>query len=237
MNICVAIMDDEKIFCDDLSERLKNWGKDTKNSVDISVFNKSEDFISAWEKQKDFDIIFLDIKMGENSLSGMEVAHHIRNNGSNSPIVFLTSILDYMSEGYRVEAFRYLLKPLNEADFLECMDNVYLKVQKRGNKYLFLKMSDQKYLRIPYEDILFIEGARNYVDITTKQDTYHYRITLSELQKLLPAQFVKCHRSIIINIENVDGVERDGVIFGEKKQYISERYRGEIQKCYMQYFG
>ena len=200
MNICVAIMDDEKIFCDDLSERLKNWGKDTKNSVDISVFNKSEDFISAWEKQKDFDIIFLDIKMGENSLNGMEVAHHIRNNGSNSPIVFLTSILDYMSEGYRVEAFRYLLKPLNEADFLECMDNVYLKVQKRGNKYLFL-------------------------------------ITLSELQKLLPAQFVKCHRSIIINIENVDGVERDGVIFGEKKQYISERYRGEIQKCYMQYFG
>lgn len=85
MNICVAIMDDEKIFCDDLSERLKNWGKDTKNSVDISVFNKSEDFISDWEKQKDFDIIFLDIKMGENSLNGMEVAHHIRNNGIDTP--------------------------------------------------------------------------------------------------------------------------------------------------------
>lgn len=237
MNIRIAVMDDEKTFCSALSEKLLAWGKETKNLIDISAFTTSWDLLEAWSKGQDFDAVFLDINMGEDSVSGLEVSHQLRNRRYEAPIVFLTSLTRFMQEGYQVEAFRYLLKPLNDGDFEECMDRLSLKIQSRGNKFLFLKLGVGKYIRIPFEEILYVEGAGNYVDITTKNGVYHYRITLNELLKILPPQFVRCHRCIIVNLENVDGIDRQGFMFGDKRQVISKKFREEAERQYMQHFG
>lgn len=239
MNIHVAIMDDEQIFCEALTDKLRQWSKDTGNLVEITVFQNSDDFLEAFESECVFEAVFLDIKMENSSFNGMEVAHRIRTINENVAIIFLTSIPDYMSEGYCVEAIRYLLKPVNSDDLAECMERVMRKIHSALNQSFMLKQRD-RIIQIPYQDILYFSGSRNNIEIYTKDATYRQGQSqkLKDLEKSLPPQFVHCHRSLIVNIENVDAIIKKNVVLRNQDQLpVSDTYSAALQSRYLQYFG
>ncbi len=237
LNLNIAIMDDEKSFCDILETKLREWGREANNTVNITCYSSSDDFIEAWESQKNFDAVFLDIKMKNCELNGMDVAHIIRSQNDDSAIVFVTSISDYMSEGYRVDAVRYLLKPLQEYDFRECMERLSVKFQTKGNEIFLLKFRD-KILRVPYKDILYFSSANNYVEIHTKTEVIRYLKKLKYIEDMLPPQFVRCHRSIILNIENMAAITGNTIVMINDEQLpVSKQYCSMIQQKFIIYFG
>lgn len=237
MELNIAIMDDEQTFCDFLENKLKIWGKETSNIVNISCYNRSDTFIDIWETQKHFDAIFLDIRIKNCDLNGMDVAHKIREQNDDTAIVFTTSIADYLKEGYRVDAVRYLLKPIQDYDFQECMNRLSVKFQTKGNEIFLLKFKG-RLIRIPYKDILYFSSLNNYTEIHTKTEPIKYLKKLKYIEDTLPPQFVRCHRSVIINIENISAIIGNTVVMSNDEQLpMSKQYCSEIQYKFIQYFG
>ena len=187
-------------------------------------------------------------------LNGLDFSRHI--NTENTCIVFTTAFSQYALDGYKVNALDYLLKPISYTDFVSSVakaqrwyersllakQNEFSKItdasdvanlaMKGGivssnDGYMFVK-SDYKLLRINFDDIVYIEGLKDYVKIYLEGNT---RATLClcsmhSMENALPcANFFRVHRSYIVNVDKVKVLERGQIVFGEKYIPVSDSYR------------
>lgn len=164
------------------------------------------------------DILFLAIHMQQ--ISGLEFAKVVPK---NVKIIFTTAFKEYAIEAYKVNAFDYLVKPITSEDFMgacEKVFNSYMQDDKynpiKRDRFLIVK-SDYKYVRIPFEKILFIESMKDYI-------MYHLEggeciMTLGNLKKQedkLPREiFKRVHRSYLANMTLFDTIERMKIIYGK----------------------
>ncbi len=183
------------------------------------------------------DVLFLDIQMPE--VNGMDFAHTISN---NTRVIFTTAFSEYAVEGYRVNALDYLLKPFSFEEFVAAAKKAYgwfeIVQQKsnpdiektRENVGIFVK-SEYKYLHILYDDVLYIEGLKDYVKIYT-QDSLKPILSLMSLKQLeedLPfGNFVRVHRSYIINVDKISSINKNRIIIDKKQIPIGETYKKQF---------
>ena len=106
--ISIATCEDEKEIQDTIEDYLNNILKNTNIEYEIQKYNSGESLLES--NLKDIDILLLDIQMDQ--INGMDTARKIRKVDNNMEIIFITSLIDYVQEGYEVRAYRYLLKPI-----------------------------------------------------------------------------------------------------------------------------
>lgn len=182
------------------------------------------------------DIVFVDIQMPD--LSGIELTRLLEK---GPKVIFTTAYEKYALEGYKLEVVDYLLKPFSYEEFLAAVSkatrliNLEKKVPAKidtNDEFLFLK-SDYKIRRINFNDILYIEGLKDYVKIYTHGNPRPV-MTLSTLKLLetkLPAsKFMRVHRSFIVNTAKIDTVERSRIVFGKKYIPVSDQYKEKFQE-------
>ncbi len=224
---CV-IVDDEPLAV----ELLASYARKIPFLNLVGTFNSAAASIKTI-REKSVDLLFLDIQMPE--LSGMEYAKII--NGPTK-IVFTTAFSQYAVDGYRINAFDYLLKPISFEDFmrvadkaLKCLSEKKLESGKEGNGYIFVK-SDYKLVRINFKDILYAEGVKDYVKIYLKDGSSIKSLAcLRNLIDFLPSpQFLRVHRSFIVNIDNMKIIDRSRFVVGDKFIPISDTYKEQLQK-------
>lgn len=183
------------------------------------------------------DLIFLDIQMPH--VNGMEFARIIDD---NTKIVFTTAFRDYAIEGYRVNAIDYLLKPISYVNFLTAA-NKALKwfeavrvqksegtIEKRGDDSIFVK-SDYSILRVPYDDILYVEGLKNYVKIYTnrQRESIITLMSMKEIDEALPNdRFIRVHRSFIVAKNKIDSINKNRLIVANKEIPIGSTYKDDF---------
>ena len=200
----IAICEDEDKYAEQLTEYINEWAKERNILMEIFAHVTAEKFLYEWEDGEDYDVIFLDIKMG--SMTGMELAKIIRRTNRDVAIVFATNMKEYAIGGYSVAALQFLLKPVRKEDCVACLNKVY--TSDRIRKYFVFNDFD-KTLRIPHEDIIYIEMFSHSATLITAKDEYTFRKTISQLLKELDDDlFVKCHKSYIINIRHVESVSK-----------------------------
>lgn len=195
------------------------------------------------------DLLFLDIQMPE--LSGLDLSKMIDT--SHTRIVFTTAFSQYAIEGYKVNALDYLLKPISYVDFVGAVSRAQkwfelLKdttkfpsgtlsvetaspVTDNSDGYMFVK-SDYKILRINFDDIIYIEGLKDYVKIyvTTRPKPILSLTSMRNIENALPSsQFFRTHRSFIVNMNRVTVFERGQIVFGEKRLPVSDSYKSHVQ--------
>lgn len=182
------------------------------------------------------DVIFLDIQMPE--VSGMEFAHVI---GDSTRIIFTTAFSQYAVEGYKVNAIDYLLKPFSFSEFLSAAKKALSWFEmigasndqsplERGNVGFYVK-SDYKFLHLLYEDVLYIEGLKDYVKIYTENDSKPILslMSLKSLEETLPAnRFTRVHRSYIIHLDKITSIQKNRIAIGKKQIPIGETYRKQF---------
>lgn len=208
-----AICDDEAADLFFLKNQVLEWAKNQQLEVDIREFPSAESFLFMYEEEKDFDMIFLDIEMGE--MSGVELAKKIRDVNKSIQIVFITGYMEYISEGYDVEALHYLLKPVRK----EKLEGVLCRAIERigmQEKALVLQ-SGGEMVRIPLYEIRFMEVQKNYVTVHGKED-YSVKRTLHEMQKELDGRFFQIHRSYIVNLGFVRKITKSNVILKDGRE-------------------
>jgi two-component system response regulator LytT len=183
------------------------------------------------------DLIFLDIQMPD--LTGIELARIIETSGNQGPrIIFTTAFNQFALDGFRVDALDYLLKPFNYEEFLKAASKgkAYADLLQRASNhtvpeakedYLFLKVEYQL-VRIAYDDILYIEGLKDYVKVILKSDTKPVLslTSLKALEEKLPfAKFMRVHRSFIVNLDKIGAVTRNTIQIGTVTIPVSDQYK------------
>ena len=157
-------------------------------------------------QERPVDLLFCDIQMP--GLSGMDLARLLPE---HTRIVFTTAFSSYAVEGFRVNALDYLLKPISYTDFLAAAD---------------------KALRIPLDDILYIEGLKDYVKIYLKdaEQPVLSLMNMKSLEEELPSdRFIRVHRSFIVQPSNMSYIERGRIVFGKVRIPVSDTCRQSFQ--------
>jgi two-component system response regulator LytT len=177
------------------------------------------------------DLILLDIQMPD--LTGLEFARALQE---GPHVIFTTAYDKYALEGYKLNVVDYLLKPFNYEEFLIAVQKAKKLIELErsafretevGNRFLFLK-SDYKIRRINFDEILYIEGLKDYVKVYLRQEKHAILslVTMKSLESKLPSdQFMRVHRSYIVNLEQIHTIERHRIVFGETRIPVSDQYR------------
>lgn len=176
------------------------------------------------------DIVFLDIQMPQ--LNGMEFAKIIP---PATRIIFTTAYREYAMEGWRVDALDYLLKPVSYEEFAEAANkalrwfDLIRSADERSvdSNYIMVK-SDYKIVQICLDDILYIEGLKDYVRIYVADGRRSVMTLMSmrALEQRLPSErFMRVHRSYIVNTERITVIERNRIVFGDAYIPVSGSYR------------
>lgn len=226
MTLNCLIIDDEPLAV----ELLASYVKKTPFLNLCGTFNSA---IAAIKEVKDNtpDVIFLDIQMPD--LSGIEFARVIP---SKTKIVFTTAFNRYAIDGFKVNAIDYLLKPISYDDFLKSANKVlewFTMTRKhkslRKNRFIFVR-SEYKLIQIKLDDILYIEGLKDYVRIYLENGKPIMSLmNMKKLEEYLPTpEFVRTHRSYIVHMNKIDAVDRLRIVVGDTYIPVSESYKNNI---------
>lgn len=179
------------------------------------------------------DIAFLDIQMP--GMNGLELARMAREYGTRT--VFVTAYRDFAVEGFRVQAVDYLLKPASFADFREAVERCMATQPKELRQSLpravpsIIIKSDYKSIPVALDNVLFVEGLKDYVKIhiVGRERPIITQMSLKALEGMLPEEdFMRVHRSYIIARKKVKSFSRNSVQIASADIPIGETYRGRV---------
>ncbi len=177
----------------------------------------------------DIDLLFLDIAMPD--MSGLEFLATLQK----PPLVILTTAFpQFALEGFEADVVDYLIKPIFFDRFLKAIQKAQNRLQKNSETptpdYIFIK-SEHRLLRVNYDDILYIEGKKDYVALHTSHQSVDTLLTLSGLLEKLPSSnFLRVHRSFIIALNKITSIERNHIYINRIKIPIGDLYRDELFK-------
>jgi len=212
----------------------------------VGRFSSAVDALKAIHSQK-IDVLFLDIQMPD--LNGIELARVLDNSKANKPrIIFTTAYNQFALEGYKVDALDYLLKPFNYEEFLHAATKAlnYAELVEKSNapaiattstatvaeeriedEYLFLKVEYQL-VRIALNDILYIEGLKDYVKVWLKsaEKPILSLTSLKSLEEKLPSKkFMRVHRSFIVSLDKINSITRNALQIGKVNITVGDQYK------------
>ena len=200
----------------------------------LDRFVSGEAFLESFEKDK-YNLIFLDVYMGR--LTGVQTAELIREIDTQVVIVFITTSEDFTREGYRLNAYKYLLKPITTKDIVDALELATLKRNGARGATLTI-VTDNIPVIIPLNDILYIESRNRQSLINTTDETYATNMTLDVLMKLLPSpRFLPSHRSFIVNLDHVDELQEDFIMDNGEIAYITVKNYRKVKKAYESYLA
>lgn len=256
--IRIAILDDEKPFQERISNLLKGYFlRDyNKNEYKIDCYDSGREIIDLAGKIADYTIFFLDISMDD--MSGIEVAKVIRDYSAEAFIVFVTAYIDYSLEGYKVNAFRYVLKDNNnlESGLNECMNAIIQKMEyNRPIKAVKFNECD---MELDVNRILYIESRLHKLEFhiiknslraeeTESESATANRIiiltlyqTLNNMERELSEYntFLRVHQSYLVNMKYIKSVNRYEAVLinGEIIRIPKIRY-SDVKKAFIRFMG
>jgi len=200
--------------------------------------------LKAIHSQK-IDLVYLDIQMPD--LNGIELARVIGKGPESPRIIFTTAFEQFGIEGYKVDALDYLLKPFNYEEFLRTATKahsyyelinrpapapVVVESEYADDKYLFLKVEYQ-WVRIALDDILYIEGLKDYVKVHLK-NVEKGVLSLTSLkvleEKLSARKFMRVHRSFIVALDKITAMTKNTIQIGKKNIAVGDQYRNAFNQ-------
>jgi DNA-binding LytR/AlgR family response regulator len=230
MTISCAIIDDEPLA----AGLLESYARKTPYLYLAGTYNSA---ITAMKdlRESPVQLLFLDIQMPE--LSGIEFAKILPK---ETKIIFTTAFPQYAVEGYKVNALDYLLKPISYDDFLRASNKAleWFSLMRRQqacahDRFMYVK-SEYKLQRIALDDILFIEGLKDYVRIHLSDGQRIMSLmSMKKLEDYLPRpEFLRTHRSYIVHMPKVEQIDRFRIVFGEEYIPISDSYKDDVQQYF-----
>ena len=225
----LALCDDDKYTIDKLKKLLLDYAKKNRIAMTIDSYSNGNALVDS---NINYDFILLDYLM--DGMDGLQTARELRKKGVKSAIVFLTSYSTFVYDAFEVNAFRFLLKPIDEEMIYKALDD-YIKMVNSKSSITIMEKGEIK--KIDTEDICFIEADGKYSRIHMKDDIIRCSKTLSEVLEMLPKHyFVKTHRSYVVNFENIKNISSNKINFvNDEIAFISKTYQKTVKDKFMDY--
>ncbi|MGN6395396.1 MAG: LytR/AlgR family response regulator transcription factor [Mucilaginibacter sp.] len=174
------------------------------------------------------DLIFMDIKMPHSS--GIEF---IRGRQPFQPVILITAYPEFALEGFDIEALDYLVKPVSFERFKRAAEKAFAKITGSGHlrkltdrpDFIYVK-ENQQYLKIYFDEILFVESMLNYVHFVTATGKHTVYSSLKNVEATLPAdRFIRIHKSYLASIDKIDAIELNAVSVARQKLPLGKQYK------------
>lgn len=198
----------------------------------LEVIGFSENPLEAMEEfrnKKFADLTFVDIDMPQ--LSGIEVSELI---GNKTRVIFTTAFSSYAVEAFEKDVYDYILKPITYPRFLKCINKVTAGLSKEDqDDYFYLQCDNKgKIVKLKYDDILFVEGLKNYIGINTVSGKYITHMTMKEMEENLSSvNFCRIHKSYIVNLDKITNIQGNLISLGAKMEItLGSDYKEDFNK-------
>ncbi|MDE6369144.1 MAG: LytTR family DNA-binding domain-containing protein [Muribaculaceae bacterium] len=209
---CIVV-DDEPLAC----RLIASYVERTDGLELCGSYTSALQALDAINKENP-DIAFLDIQMPE--LTGLDIARRIT---AQTKVVFTTAYRDFAVEGFQVNAIHYLLKPISYAEFLQAVERASAS---RSEQQQFISVkSEYRLIRIPVNDILYIEGLKDYIKIFIDGQPRPVLTLMSmkAIEATLPNDsFMRVHRSYIANTDRIRVLEQGRIVYGDARIPVSD---------------
>lgn len=202
----IGICDDEPEMRSVVEKHTRSWAAQTGHACEIETFASAEALLFA-QAEEAFDILLLDIQMP--GLDGIALSKKIREKDERVQLVFITSVPDYIGEGYEVAALHYLMKPVNPEKLASVLDRA-CKNLKIAEAMLALQNEGEVQM-IPLKAISHLEARGHYVTLHTDLGDFEKKSTLPEMLGRLDGRFYRCQRSYAVNLYRIRKVSRTEV--------------------------
>ncbi len=231
----IAVVDDEENEQKIIIKYISEWAKAKKELVEFSTFESSESFLFSWEEDKDYRLLVLDIEMGE--MNGMELAHRVRAEDKDIPIIFVTGYDEYIQYGYDVSALHYLIKPANKDKLFQVLDKL-TEVKPEEIKSLVVN-SENKMRRIQVNNILYVEAAGHGSVMHTVEEVIPLKESFGEMEKQVTQtdEMIKCHRAYLVNIRFISAFQNTMIILDNGETLpVSRSQVKRVQQEFLRFY-
>lgn len=222
--IRIAIVEDDKLMQQELIEVTHRFFKENNLKCETYTFSNAEDFLVDYENN--YNLILMDIDLP--SMDGMSAVKKIREHSLDTMVIFVTSLAQYAIEGYKVNAFDFIVKPVQYYNFALSLKRALktLIVQEENTIVVSNKNFMQK---IEINNLKYIEVINHNLYFHTVNNVIEMRGVLSTyVEQLKKYDFVLCNRCYLVNLKYVSKITQDNVIVGNDKLILSKKRRAEF---------
>lgn len=220
----IGICDDEEIIRNELLRLCEKFKSLNLSDINMISFSSGEELLTY---ERPIDILFLDIQM--KGMNGLRTAEKIREKDESMIIIFLTGFKGFMQAGYRVRAFRYLLKPVNELELMKTLTEAIKDITKNCKAVLGV---EGETLFVKLKDIIYVEYVDRYTVIRTLRGSYESTTTMNEWESILnTGDFFRVHKAYIVNMEYIDEIGKDVLLDNGEKVELAIRQVGKLRKA------
>ena len=227
-----VICDDEPLMAQELAGHLADYMKENLiTAYSVSSFSDGRALLDAIDR---FDVIFLDIQMEQPD--GMETAKLLRRRGDHSLLVFVTVLKELVFDAFQVEAYDYLLKPLDRARFKQTMERVLRSLDRKTAEDIVIQRGTGCEV-VLLSDIVYCEVLGRKIYLHKHDGTVSdYYDKLEDLERRVDGRFFKCHRSFLVNLDYVRGCQDGQVLLAQGERIPASRLRErELTQALLRY--
>ena len=218
----IAICDDEKYILDKIKKLVFDFFHRKNVEITVSQFGSGEELL---RHNKNIDILFLDIQM--DGIDGMETARKMRSQNYKGYLIFITVLKEMVFQSFEVQAYDYLVKPIEEECFEKTMERLFSAMQNAKDASLLVQKGYESNI-IAFDDIVFCEiiDRKIYLHLKT-EEVIDYYDRIENLETKLDGRFFKCHRSYLINLSHLKSYKNGMAYMINDKQIPVSRLRSK----------
>lgn len=229
--IHIVICDDEKHMSAHIRSFVSDFFRKKNREISFRLFSNGEELLK-YDGQ--IDILFLDIQM--KGMGGMETARKLRAKKFRGFLIFITVLKEMVFQSFEVQAYDYLVKPVEETQFEKTMERLYASMQNAGEDSLLVQKGYESRI-IRKGEIVFCEiiDRKIYLNLVSDEVVDYYE-RIENLETKLDDHFFRCHRSYLINLKHLKGYKKGIAYMDNGREIPVSRLRSrEFSSVVLQY--
>lgn len=227
----LAIVEDEKIFADNILGYLQRFQKETGYQIETVWFQDGCDIAEGYKS--DFDIILMDIQM--KFMDGMTAAKKIREIDSQVMLLFLTNMASYAIRGYEVDAMDYIIKPVTYFSFSEKLKRAMRTVEYRKSQYIIVPIEGGAQ-KVELSSVYYVECRGHSLFFKQAKAEIESKGTMNKLEALLvPYGFYRNSKSFLVNLDYVESIQRNECTVHGERLPVSRMKKKEFMQALLKY--
>lgn len=234
----IAICDDDIKVQKRIEKYLKQFFNEStiNENILIDTFNGSFDMLDYIESNKfQYDIVFMDIMLGKDN--GIKLSKKILKTNQKMQIIFITAYVEYVEDIFDIVPAGLLIKPITYEKVKKTIAKLIKQIND-DNRYITIKNKDGIYA-INLREILYIESQLRYLIIHRQNDdSIKIIMNMAEMESMLNADFIKCHRSFLVNCKKIKKLEKKYIsMINDKEIPVSASNYENVRAKYLYVLG